>query len=235
MTTLFLDLRYAVRQLRKAPGFTLTVLLTLAVGIGANSAIFSLVNSVLLQKLPVADPKALIHLGNNGHDCCVGFNGPRDQNDNNFSIFSTDTYRQLKKQLPEFEQLAAMQAGYGYRPVTVRRDGGQNLARSVAGEFVSGNYFVTFGLRPAAGRLLTEADDTAGAPAVAVMSHTRWQREFYSDPAVIGATFMVNTRPVTIVGVAPDGFYGDRLSNSPPDYYLPLESMPALANVPYVP
>jgi len=234
MTTLLLDLRYALRQLRKTPGFTLTVLLTLAVGIGANSAIFTLVNSVFLQKLPVVDPKTLILVGNDARACCVNQNSPRDRNGDNFALFSTDTYQQLKKQLPEFEELAAMQAGYAYRPIVVRRDGGDDLARSVSGEFVSGNYFRTFGLRPAAGRLLTDADDLAGAPPVAVMSYAKWQRQFNGDRAVLGTTFLVNTKPVTIVGVAPDGFYGDRISNSPPDYFLPLETMTALADVPYV-
>ncbi len=232
MTTFGQDVRYALRQLRKTPGFTITVLLTLAFGIGANAAIFTLVNSVLLQNLPVVDPKTLIHLGNNGHDCCVGFNGPRDNG--NYSNFSTDTYQQLKKNVPEFEELAAMQAGFTYRPIIARRDGAQTEARSVMGEFVSGNYFRTFGLRPQAGRLLTDSDDEKGAAPTAVMSYETWQSQFAGDAAVIGSTFWVNTKPVTVVGIAPRGFYGDRLTSTPPDFYLPIETMPALANVPYV-
>ena len=225
------DVRFALRQLRRTPGFTITVLLTLALGIGANAAIFTLVNAILLRDLPVADPKTLVHLGNNGHDCCVGFNGTRK--DGNYSIFSTDTYEQLKKNVPEFEELAAMQAGWGYRPVIARRDGAQ-AARSVMGEFVSGNYFRTFGLRPAAGRLLMDADDVHGAPATAVMSYATWQREFGGDAAVVGSTFFVNTKPVTVVGVAPRGFFGDRMTSSPPEFYLPLETMADLANASYV-
>jgi macrolide transport system ATP-binding/permease protein len=232
MTTLIQDLRYALRQLRKTPGFTLTVLLTLALGIGANAAIFTLVNSVLLQNLPVADPHTLVRLGNNSHDCCVGFNSFRD--DANYSNFSTDTYEQLKKNVPEFEELAAMQAGFTYRPIIARRDGLQTEARSVMGEFVSGNYFRTFGIPPRAGRLLTDSDDVQGAAPAAVMSYDTWQAEFGGDAAVVGATFWVNTKPVTVVGVAPRGFYGDRLTSTPPDFYLPMETMPALANVPYV-
>ncbi len=232
MTTLMLDLHYALRQLRKTPGFTITVLLTLALGIGANAAIFTLVNSVLLKNLPVVDPKSLVHFGNNSHDCCVGANGPRDNG--NYSIFSTDTYEKLKQQVPEFEELAAMQAGFTYRPVTARRDGSQTLSRSVMGEFVSGNYFRTFGLRPQAGRLFTDADDLRGAPPTAVISYATWQREFAGDPAIVGATLFINTKPVTIIGVAPESFYGDRLTSSPPNYYLPIESMTDLANVPYV-
>src|SRR6202020_2773051 len=147
MTTLLQDIQYALRQLRKTPGFTLTVLLTLALGIGANAAIFTLVNAVLLKKLPVADPKMLVHIGDN-NDCCVG-TGTQDNGD--YGYFSTDTYQQLKKNLLEFEELAGIQAGFHYRPVTVRRDGGASEPKSVMGEFVSGNYFRTFGLRPQTG------------------------------------------------------------------------------------
>jgi macrolide transport system ATP-binding/permease protein len=116
----------------------------------------------------------------------------------------------------------------------VRRDGDQTGARSVMGEFVSGNYFRTFGLRPHTGRLITDSDDVAGAPMVAVMSYATWQRDYAGDPSVVGSTFWVNTKPVTITGIAPAGFYGDRMTSTPPDFYLPIESMPVLASVPYV-
>lgn len=232
MTTLMQDLRYALRQLRKTPGFTTTALLTLALGIGANSAIFNLVNAVLLKNLPVADPQTLIHLGNDGHDCCVGGNVVRDNG--NYSNFSTDTYQQLKKSLPEFEELAAMQAGFTYRPIVARRDGTQAKAASVIAEFVSGNYFRTFGLRPAAGRLLTDSDDLPGAPPTAVMSFATWRGEYAGDAAVVGSTFWVNTKAVTVVGIAPRGYYGDRLTSTPPDFYLPIEIMDTLASAPYV-
>ena len=224
------DLRYALRQLRKTPGFTSMVLLTLALGIGANAAIFTLVNSVLMKNLPVADPKTLVRLGSE-NDCCVN-NGTRGNG--NYSLFSTDTYEQLKKNAPEFEELAAMQAGFGYRPIIARREGSDAAARSVMGEFVSGNYFSTFGLQPQAGRLLMDADDVKGAPFTAVMSYEAWQNNYAGDAAVVGSTFWVNTKPVTVVGVAPRGFYGDRLSSDPPEFYLPMESMPLLANAPYV-
>jgi macrolide transport system ATP-binding/permease protein len=231
MITLLQDLRYALRQLWKTPGFTVTVLLTLALGIGANAAIFTLVNSVMLKSLPVADPKTLFRLGDH-NDCCVGQNGAR--NDGDYSYFATDAYEQLRKNVPEFEELAAMQAGFTYRPVIARRDGAQTVARSVMGEFVSGNYFRTFGLSPQAGRLFTDADDLKGAAPTAIMSYETWQHEFAGDASVVGGTFWVNTKPVTVVGIAPRGFYGDRLTSTPPDYYLPIETMPSLANVPYV-
>ena len=119
----------------------------------------------------------------------------------------------------------------GYRPIIARRDGTQEAARSVMGEFVSGNYFRTFGLQPRAGGLLTDADDVQGAPMTAVMSYETWQRDYAGDASVVGSTFWVNTKPVTMVGIAPKGFYGDRLSSTPPDFYLPIETMPVLANV----
>jgi predicted permease len=230
MSTLTQDVRYALRQLAKTPSFTITALLTLALGIGANAAIFTLVNAVLMKNLPVTDPKTLVRLGDND-DCCVN-SGVKQDGD--YTLFSTDTYEQFKKNASEFEELAAMQAGFGYRPITARSDGTTTAARSMMGEFVSGNYFRTFGLQPQTGRLLMDADDVIGAPMVAAVSYQTWQHDYAGDASVIGSTFWVNTKPVTIVGITPKGFYGDRLSSTPPDFYLPIESMPALANVPYV-
>ena len=224
------DVRYALRQLRKAPGFTTTAMLTLGLGIGVNASIFTLINGMLMKNLPVADPKTLLRVGDS-MECCVN-SGTNDNGD--YSLFSTETWQLLKKNTPEFEQLAAMQAGFSYRPVTARREGGHADARSLMGEFVSGNYFHTFGLRAQAGRLLTDGDDVAGAAVTGVMSHGTWQRDYAGDPSIVGSTFWINTKPVTIVGIAPAGFYGDRLSTTPPDFFLPIASMEALAGTAYV-
>ena len=224
------DLRYGLRQLRKTPGFTATAVLTLALGIGANAAIFTLVNAVMLNNLPVTDPHTLVRLGDN-NDCCV--NGGAIEN-GDYAIFSTASYELVKKNVPEFKELAAIQAGFAYRPVIERRDHTQENARSVMGEFVSGNYFRTFGLRPAAGRLFSDDDDKKGAPMVAVMSYETWKNGYAADPSVVGSTFWVNTKAVTIVGIAPTEFFGDRLSGTPPEFYLPIQSMAVLANAPYV-
>jgi macrolide transport system ATP-binding/permease protein len=224
------DIRFAFRQLGKSPAFTITVVATMALGIGANAAIFTLVNAVLLKNLPVAEPKTLVRIGDQDQ-CCVRGSAIAD---GDYGIFSTRTYEELKKDNPEFEDLAAMQAGFEYRPIIVRRDGNQDLPQSVAGEFVSGNYFSTFGLKPAAGRLLADTDDVAGAADTAVMSYETWKIDYNSDPTVVGSTFRVNTRPVTVVGVAPQDFYGDRLVTKPPNFYLAIQAMPALLGASYV-
>jgi macrolide transport system ATP-binding/permease protein len=146
-------------------------------------------------------------------------------------LFDTGTWQQLQKNAPEFEELAAMQSGFG---TIIARPDKTREARSVTGEFVSGNYFRTFGLQPSMGRLFTDADNVIGAPLVAVMSYNTWQNNYGSDPSVIGSTFWINTKAVTITGIAPKGFYGDRLSSAPPDFYLPIESVPVLTNSTFV-
>ena len=229
MRVLLQDLGYAFRQLRKTPGFTATVLLTLMLGIGANLAIFTLVNAILLHNLPVTDPTTLVRIGDKD-DCCVN-GGWHDNGD--YSLFSTDTYYMFKKNLPEFEELAAMESGYAWRPITVRRAGPHIVAKSVMGTFVSGNYFRVFGLTPAAGRFFVDADDQKGAPITGVMSYDAWKEDYAGDPSVVGSVFYINTKPVTIIGVAPDGFYGDRIDTNPPKYFLPMNSMDEVIGAPY--
>ena len=229
MRVLLQDLGYAFRQLRKTPGYTITALLTLALGIGANSAIFTLVNAILLHNLPVVDPNALVRIGDK-NNCCVN-SGWSDDGD--YSLFSTDTYYMFKRSLPEFEELAAMESGYAWRPLTVRRAGTQTVAKSVMGTFVSGNYFRVFGLSPAAGRLLSDGDDQKGAPLTAVMSYAAWEQDYAGDPSVVGSVFYINAKPATIIGVAPKGFYGDRIDTNPPKYFLPMNSMDPVIGAPY--
>src|SRR3954469_14757948 len=127
-----------------------------------------------------------------------------------FALLDRHLYM-FKKSLPEFEELAAMESGYAWRPLTVRRTGTQTIAKSVMGTFVSGNYFRVFGLSPAAGRLLSDADDQKGAPLSAVMSYDAWEQDYAGDPSVVGSAFYINAQPATVIGVAPKGFYGDRI------------------------
>jgi len=216
------DLRYAVRQLRKSPGFALTVVITLALGIGANTAIFTLVHGILLRRLPVNDPRQLYRIGDND-DCCVegGFpGGASDTGD--FTIFSTDLYQYLRTSTPEFEQLAAMQAGGA--TWSVRH--GNAVAKPLHGEFVSGNYFSTLGLQAYMGRIFSDQDDQPSAAPATVLSYQAWQGEYAGDPTIVGSTIFVQTKPFTVIGVAPPGFFGDRVSDSPPDFWIPIQTEP---------
>ena len=217
------DIRYTTRQLRKSPGFSATVILTIALGIGANTAIFTLIHAILLRSLPVADPKSLYRIGDGFSDCC--FTNGLENDNGDFDIFSWEAYRHLRAVTPEFEQLAAMQAGQAL--LSVLR--GQNTAQSKPGEFVSGNYFSTFGVPAFVGRIFTDADDREGASPVAVMSYQTWQSDYAADPSVIGGTFYLQSQPVTVVGIAPPDFYGDRISSSPPAFWVPLSDEPLLS------
>jgi macrolide transport system ATP-binding/permease protein len=223
MNNLLRDVRHAFRQLRKSPGFTITAVLTLALGIGANTAIFTLVHAVMLKSLPVANPAQLYRIGDNDI-CCVY--GGLQQEDGGWGLFSYSLYRHIRDNTPQFEEIAAFQ---GNEPqVSVRRSGSQAPAETFPSEFVSGNYFSTFGLRPFIGRLLTPTDDTAGAPPAVVLSYRAWQDHFALDPSVIGATFMINGNPFTVTGITPPGFFGDRLREDPPDFYIPIAAEPQL-------
>jgi predicted permease len=220
MSNLWQDISYAFRQLCKAPGFTLTAVITLALGIGANTAIFTLVHGILLRSLPVTNPAQLYRIGDND-DCCVDGGFPGDAGDTgDFAIFSYDLYQYLRSNTPEFEQLAAMQAGETMW--SVRR--GNTLARSLHGEYVSGNYFSTLGVGSFAGRVFSDADDTPAAPPAVVLSYQAWQGSYAADPSILGSTIYIQARPFTVVGIAPPGFFGDRVRDTPPDLWVPLNS-----------
>lgn len=224
MNRLIQDVKFALRQLRKAPGFTITAVITLALGIGANAAIFTLVHAVLLKNLPVADPSLLVRVGDRD-DCCVN-GGVPDEND--YSIFASELYEHLRDNAPEFENLAAMQAGVGDGGITARSGRPGDLPKALRGEMVTGNYFQVLGLKPYAGRLIVPSDDVPGAPMGVVMSYQAWQRDYGSDPSIVGSKFTLNTYPVTILGVTPPAFYGDRMTDSPPDFYIPMVLEPQL-------
>ena len=215
------DIRYGLRQLRNSPGFTMTAVITLALGIGATTAIFTLVRGILEHSLPVADPSSLYRIGDQG-TCCYysGFEG--DNGD--FDLFPYDLYLDLKESSPDFEQLAALQSGGSSQPV--RR--GSSPAQPLRSEYVSGNYFATLGVGAYAGRPLTQNDDKADAAPVLVLSYAAWQSDFAGDPAIVGSTVYVRTHPFTVVGVAPPGFFGDRIVERPPDFWMPLSNEPTI-------
>ncbi len=215
------DIVVAFRQFSKSPGYAITVVLTLALGIGANTAIFTLVHAVLMKSLPVADPKTLYRVGDLD-DCCV--NGGFENDNGDFDLYSFELYKHLQETTPEFERLAAMQSG-GNR-MTTRR--GSEPAKTQRTQYVSGNFFTTFGIGSFAGRVLTDDDDRAGAAPVAVMSYEAWQSDYGSDLRVVGQTFYMQGQPVTIVGIAPPGFFGDRISSGPPALWVPLSAEPVI-------
>ncbi len=220
METLLRDLRFALRRLRMAPAFTVATILTLALGIGATTSIFTLAHAVLLKSLPVARPAELYRLGKEAHCCYIaGYS-----QENEFSLVSYDLYKYLRDNTRGFVELAAFPAVdllFG-----VRRSRGSEAAQTYAGEFVSGNYFAMFGIGAYAGRTFTPGDDRPGAPPVAVMSYRLWHERYGSDPSVIGSAFNVDEKPFTVVGIAPPGFFGDTLRNDPPDFFLPLNTEP---------
>jgi macrolide transport system ATP-binding/permease protein len=215
------DVTLSLRRLLHAPAFTAIAVLTLALGIGGNTAVFTLIDRVMLKPLPVPRPFELYRFGDSD-TCCVnrGLLG-------SFSLFSYDLYTHLRDAaVPEFSHVAAFQANT--RSMTIGRADGATPPGTLDGAFVSGNYFQMFELVPAAGRLLQPSDDRRDVPPVAVISYRAWTGHFQRREDVIGDVVALNGVPSTIVGVAPQGFYGDTLQPDPADIWVPLSSEPVL-------
>ena len=228
LESLLQDVRYALRQLGKSPGFTLTAVLTLALGIGATTAIFTLVQQVMLQSLPVARPDQLWRIGDQPH-CCDwgGYSQDSDDESGNWSLFSWEAYNLFRANTPGFQDLAALQAGN--MPLGVQRSGSSGPLDTANGQYVSGNFFQTLGVSAWRGRLFVDADDLEGAPPVAVMSFHAWQEKYGSDPSVVGSTFRINRQAFTIIGVAPAGFIGAKMTSwGMPDIWMPLTAEPLM-------
>ena len=216
------DLRFAIRVLFQSKGWTSVVLLSLALGIGANTALFSAVSGLLLQKLPVGDPDGLVRLTWYGENDMMrssseyGFVRPQF-GQNSQSTYSYPAYLELRKANTTLTDLLA-QAPLGALNVIV--DNESDVASALG---VSGNYFNLLQMRPAAGRLLVEDDDRSGAPPVAVISHALWLKRFALDPKIAGKVVTMNNQPVTIVGVTPQGFPGiQRLGVAAPEVTVPI-------------
>ena len=195
MPALFSELRYAIRQLRKRPGFTLVCVLTLALGIGANTAVFSVMNAVLLRSLPVADPGRVVYLRttNPPHGT-----GTIDSN----QTFSYPVYDALRRQTKAMQVMAYVPLSS--QKVAVRYGAQPGVAE---GEMVSGNFFSGLGVKLARGREFTEQDEASHAP-VGVISDNYWTQRFARNPEILGQTLYVNGTPITIVGIAAEGFEG---------------------------
>lgn len=205
LETFWQDLRYAARMLWKSPAFTFVAALSLAIGIGANTAIFSVANAILLKSLPVRDPHQLRLVLWTGHSRI-----PRESG-SGYSIwlhgiqvnssFSFPMYKLLAANVPQFSSLI----GFAHDQVTIVAAGESHYAGAF---FVTGNFFSELGLNPVAGRMLSQEDDRPAAPAVAVLSYRYWERRFGLDPVVVGRTITINGRAATVVGVTPRPFLG---------------------------
>ncbi len=221
MSTLIRDLAYALRKFRAARVFTATAVLTLALGIGGTTAIFTLIHAVMLKSLPVGDPARLYRIGD-GDNCCVQ-GGPQDR----WGMFSFPLFERLTGEVPEFEQLTAFQAGMGR--MSVRRQGTSDAPRPHRTTYVAGNYFETLGLNAFAGRVFTSTDDTPASSPVVMLAYHAWQGLYGGDPALVGATLIVEGHAFTVAGIGPPGFYGETLKANPPDLWVPLQQEPLIA------
>ncbi len=208
------DIRYAFRQLHRSPGFAITAVLTLALGIGATTAIFSLIYVSMLKPLPVKQPSELYKFGRESI-CCVAIELMGD-----WSLFSNELYETLRDHTQGFEGMAAFQPGQ--TPLLVHREGDPQASFALLGRLVSGNYFSVLGVPMALGRGLTPADDRRGAPPVAVLSDRMWQRRFGRDPHIVGQTLLMNGTATTIVGVTAPGFMGETINADMPELWMPL-------------
>jgi macrolide transport system ATP-binding/permease protein len=196
------DLRYSVRLLGRTPGFAVIAILTLAIGIGATTAIFTVLNRALLQALPVADPDRLVALNNTSPNRIL-------------PTFSYANYEDLRDRTRAFSGLIA----YRYAPLSVSHDG---INERLWGYLVTGNYFDVVGIRPALGRLIAPSDDEArGAHPIVVVSYKFWQQRMGSARDILGRTLLANGRSYTIVGVTPPGFFGTDVVSAP-DLFFPM-------------
>jgi hypothetical protein len=212
MGTLLRDLRYALRVLAKAPGFSIVVVFSLALGIGANTAIFSIVNAYLLRPMPVDSPDRLV---------AIYLTAPRWGN--GISGFSYPDLLDYRKQDTGLSDLM------GSAGIALSMTDGEK-PELVWGEVVTGNYFSGLGVHPVVGRgFLPEEDRAPGERPVCVLNYNFWQRHFQGDPKVVGRTIKINDHAFTVVGVAPHGFIGTMLFNFIPDVWVPVMMQKTIA------
>ncbi len=214
METLWQDIRYGLRMLARSPGFTAVAVLTLALGIGANAAIFSLLDTVLLENLPVRDPAGLYLLGNARN---WGFTSGVGQT---IELFSAPLYDYLRSHDTAFSEMCAFSSTD--TSLAVRLPATDRI-EPAAGKLVSGSYFNVLGVNPLLGRSINPDDDTEpGAHPVTVVSYRFWTTRLGQDPSAVGKTIAVNGAAFTIVGVAPPEFFGETLESDPSDMWFPL-------------
>jgi predicted permease len=220
METLIKDLKYGLRSLVKRKGFAAIAVLTLALGIGANTAIFTLVNAVMLKSLPVSHPEELVLFSDTAGEGTSTHDTPMT---GEWQRFSYPSYLYFRDHNQSFQDLTAFRSGESR--LSVRRGAVQGAATRASGHLVAGNYFSLLGVSPLRGRLLTPEDDKPNAPPAAVMSYRYWDQELNRDPSIVGQTFIVNGANFTVVGITPQEFFGTRVRRAP-DFWLPLAFQP---------
>ncbi len=215
MGKLLNDVQYALRQFRRNPGFAITAALTLSLGIGATTAIFTLIYNTMLKALPVQNASKLYMVGK--EPTCCNYGGLQGDE---WEIFSNDLYLHFRDHTKGFESLTAFQS-YA-TPLLTRRVGDPHPPDTVAGRFVAGNEFSTLGVPLALGRPIQPSDDTEGAPPVAVISYRMWQRRLGLDPHILGTNLTMNGVVVTVVGVTAPEYKGEIVQSDPPELWLAL-------------
>lgn len=221
LETLVQDLRYGVRQLTATPALSLAAVVSLALGMGANTAIFSLINAVMLQQLPVKDPGRLVLFDDDistGVYSGDGFPG---------HIFSYPAWEHFRDHDQSFESLCAFRQGVDSLLFRVPGAGGSGPKEQASGHLVCGAYFAVMGVNAVRGRVLMPQDDSLTAPNTAVISYEFWRRRFHSEDSAVGTVVDLNGTAFTIVGVAPPEFFGERVQE-PPEFWLPLTRQPQM-------
>jgi macrolide transport system ATP-binding/permease protein len=220
MHTLLQDLRYHLRALRKSPVFAAVVVITLALGIGANTAIFTLINGIMLRNLPVRDPGSLVLFGN-GWNCCVNTGLQR-----HFDLFSLPLYLEIRDN-SSFSGMTAFMAQT--TPIQVRLGTDAAHFDSASGKLFSANYFSVLGAEPAIGRGFQPGEDSVpGGNPLVVLTYDYWKRALNADRGILGKAINVNGTMFTVIGVAPQGFFGEKVQAEPPDMFFPLSMQPQI-------
>jgi predicted permease len=220
MSALIRDMAYAFRTFRSARVFATTAVLTLALGIGGTTAIFTLMHAVMLKSLPVADPSRLYRIGDGDNCCVMGYPQGR------WGFYSFPLFEYIKAETPQFEDITAFSTFVGR--MSVRRQGVEAAPRPFRTMYATGSYFKTLGVGAFAGRVFTADDDRAAAAPVTVMAYHAWQGLYGGDPSVVGSTLMIEGHAFTVSGIAPPGFFGETLRADPPDLWLPLQHEPLI-------
>ena len=218
---LWQDLRYGARMLIKNPGFTAVAVIALALGIGANTAIFTLFSAVLLKPLPVPAPEELVLFDDTlGEGTTTGDPSPEQ-----WHLFSSASYKYFRDHSEAFQSLCAFRSGESR--LSVRRPGGSESTERAQAHLVSGNYFDVMRIKPLLGRNLSESDDTPSASPSAVISYGYWKQQLNGDSAIVGQSIILNETSFTIAGVMPPEFFGERVRKAP-DLWVPLAFQPQI-------